>query len=72
MNFDAKVNYYKALGLKDYSCEKDIKKAFYDIAKKCHPDSSNDCARHIARSNEERFKEASNAYEVLSNANSKQ
>lgn len=53
-------DYYKALGLKDDATEKDITKAYRKLAKENHPDS------HPGR--EDRFKEISAAYSVLSDA----
>lgn len=53
-------DYYKALGVKEGATEKDITKAYRKLAKENHPDS------HPGR--EERFKEISGAYAVLSDA----
>lgn len=66
LGFDPNVNYYQKLGLTDKATDIEIKKAFYSLAKKYHPDSHQDAK--LAASNEERFKEASNAYEVLSDS----
>lgn len=62
--FDPRINYYSILGLKDSASECDIKKAFYTLAKKYHPDAHNNDEK-LAKSNEEKFKEVSSAYEVL-------
>ena len=51
-------DYYKILGVGEISTEKDITKAYRKLAKENHPDS------HPGR--EERFKEISGAYSVLS------
>ena len=68
LGFDPKVNYYKILDVTETASEHDIKKSFYLLAKKYHPDSSiqegHDKKQQLK--NEERFKEISNAYEVLS------
>ena len=55
-------DYYKILGVSEDSSEAEIKKAFRKIARDSHPDRNpGDAAA------EERFKEAGEAYEVLSN-----
>src|SRR5687767_150971 len=52
---------YEVLGVKRESSQADIKKAYYRLAKQYHPDHNpNDKAA------EEKFKEASNAYQILS------
>mmetsp|Transcript_58554 Transcript_58554/g.66772 ORF Transcript_58554/g.66772 Transcript_58554/m.66772 type:complete len:297 (-) Transcript_58554:101-991(-) len=51
---------YKLLGVKKEADTGAIKKAFYKKAKQYHPDSGS--------GNEEKFKEVSNAYEILSDA----
>jgi curved DNA-binding protein len=56
-----KRDYYDVLGVKRDSSEKDIRQAYRKLARKHHPDvNPND------KASEERFKEASEAYEVLS------
>ena len=57
-DFDMKLDYYLKLGLTKSATESEIKRAFYALAKKYHPDIDN--------SNEEKFKDISNAYDVLS------
>ena len=59
--FDVNIDYYKALGLKNTASSADIKKKFYVLAKKHHPDAVGDCPI-----NEEKFKKITAAYEVLS------
>lgn len=39
IGFDPSVNYYQKLGLTDKATDTEIKKAFYSLAKKYHPDS---------------------------------
>ncbi len=59
----AKRDYYEVLGVARDAAEADIKKAYRRVAMKYHPDRNpGDAAA------EEKFKEASEAYEVLSNA----
>lgn len=55
-------DFYKILGVSDNASEADIKKAYRELAKKHHPDKHPNDTR-----NEERFKEISEAYNVLSN-----
>ena len=59
----AKRDYYEVLGVKRDAEEADIKKAYRRIAMKFHPDRNSD-----DKDAEEKFKEASEAYEVLSDA----
>ena len=61
-----KRDYYEVLGVPKTADEATIKKAYREIAKKNHPDinPSPEAA--------ERFKEASEAYEVLSDAEKRQ
>src|SRR5688572_11878546 len=56
-----KQDYYEALGVKRDASEKEIRQAYRRLARQYHPDvSPND------KTAEERFKEISEAYEVLS------
>lgn len=57
----AKRDYYEILGVKRDAAEADIKKAYRRIAMKYHPDRNPD-----DKDAEEKFKEASEAYEILS------
>ena len=59
----AKRDYYEILGVDRGASEADIKKSYRRVAMKNHPDRNSD--DHDA---EDKFKEASEAYEVLSNA----
>ena len=57
----AKRDYYEVLGVDKATSKDDIKKAYRKLAKKYHPDANKD----DPDSAEERFKELSEAYEVL-------
>ena len=54
-------DYYKILGVDKKADEASIKKAYRKLAKKYHPDTNPD-----NKAAEEKFKEVSEAYEVLS------
>jgi len=57
----SKRDYYEVLGVAKDADEKDIKKAYRRVAMKHHPDRNPDDATAEAK-----FKEASEAYEILS------
>ena len=59
----AKRDYYDVLGVSKNADNKEIKKAYRKIAIKFHPDKNPD-----NKQAEENFKEAAEAYEVLSNS----
>lgn len=61
MNFK---DYYKILGVKKDAGEEDIKKVYRSLAKKWHPDKNPGDKKA-----EEKFKEISEAYDVLSDVN---
>lgn len=63
----AKRDYYEILGVARNASDEDIKKAYRKLAIKYHPDKNPD-----DKQAEEKFKEAAEAYEVLSNAEKKQ
>jgi len=54
-------DYYSILGVSKNANQKDIKKAYYQLAKKYHPDSNKDDPHAMKK-----FQEVSEAYEVLS------
>ncbi|XP_023036995.1 protein tumorous imaginal discs, mitochondrial isoform X1 [Drosophila willistoni] len=54
-------DYYSALGVAKNASAKDIKKAYYQLAKKYHPDTNKDDP-----DSSRKFQEVSEAYEVLS------
>ncbi|KAN0063186.1 mdj1 protein precursor [Thecaphora frezii] len=51
---------YATLGVKKDATAKDIKRAYYDLAKKYHPDTNKE------KNSKERFVEIQNAYDILS------
>lgn len=59
----SKRDYYEVLGVERDVSEKDLKKAYRRVAMKYHPDRNPDDAEA-----EEKFKEANEAYEILSDA----
>ncbi|WP_196590097.1 molecular chaperone DnaJ [Pectinatus frisingensis] len=59
-----KRDYYEVLGVPKNATEVDIKKAFRKLARKYHPDLNKDNPKEA----EEKFKEANEAYEVLSDS----
>jgi molecular chaperone DnaJ len=63
----SKRDYYEILGLSKGAGEEDIKKAYRKLAIKYHPDKNPD-----DKSAEDKFKEAAEAYEVLSNPEKRQ
>ena len=60
----AKRDYYEVLGVERDASAEDIKKAYRALALKYHPDRNPD----DKETDEERFKEASEAYQGLSDA----
>lgn len=60
-------NYYEILGIPKNSSQKDIKKAYYEKAKKYHPDANKSDPKSASK-----FQEVSEAYEVLSDPSKRQ
>lgn len=60
-------DYYQVLGVAKTADEKEIKRAYRNLALKYHPDKNPD-----NKQAEEKFKEINEAYEVLSNADNRQ
>ena len=63
----SKRDFYDILGVNKSSSQAEIKKAYRKVAIKYHPDKNPD-----NKSAEEKFKEAAEAYEVLSNPEKKE
>lgn len=60
---DPRKDYYKVLGVSENASQDEIKKAYRKLAKEYHPD------KHAGDKNaEERFKDISDAYSILGNA----
>ena len=60
-DYDPSKDYYKILGISQSADEKEIKKAYYQLAKQYHPDLNKG-------QTSEKFKEINSAYEVLSDS----
>jgi len=56
--FDASKDYYNILGVPKDTSDSQIKRSYYNLAKQYHPD--------VSKGNESKFKDISEAYEVLS------
>jgi molecular chaperone DnaJ len=63
IDFDPGVDYYRALGVTEKATADEIKKAYRKLAKANHPDSTGG-----DKKKESRFKDISNAYDVLGDA----
>src|SRR5215218_6900715 len=63
IDFDPKVDYYKSLGVGPKATADEIKRAYRNLAKQYHPDSTGG-----DKVKESRFKDISNAYDVLGDA----
>lgn len=63
IDFDPNVDYYKSLGVAEKATAEEIKRAYRKLAKQYHPDSTGG-----DKAKESRFKDISNAYDVLGDA----
>jgi DnaJ-class molecular chaperone len=66
IDFDPNLDFYKALGVPEKATADEIKKQYRKLAKQYHPDSTGG-----DKAKETRFKEISNAYDVLGDAKKK-
>ena len=66
-----KRDYYEILGLQRGASTDDIKSAYRKLALKWHPDRWIDGSESEKKTAEEKFKEASEAYSVLSDPDKK-
>ena len=67
----AKRDYYEVLGVGRDASASDIKKAYRKLAIQYHPDKQHDKSDAEKKEAEEKFKEAAEAYSVLSDADKK-
>ena len=70
--FMAKRDYYEVLGVDKNASAADIKKAYRKIAIKYHPDRQGDKSEAEKKEAEDKFKEAAEAYSVLSDEKKRQ
>lgn len=73
LGFDPNKDYYSVLGLTSSAQKKDIKSAFAKMAKLHHPDKNNGTfeLRLITLGDDKKFKEITEAYEVLNSKTKK-
>ena len=64
--FDAKVDYYKKLGLDQFASSNEIKRAYMRLSLQFHPDKQVGKAEAEVKAALDRFKDLTQAYEILS------
>ena len=62
-----RLDYYRLLGVKPTDSPKQVKRAFYAIAAKLHPDRNRDAEEKVHKALYDIFKRINEAYRVLSN-----
>ena len=62
-----KRDYYEVLGVQKNATDDELKKAYRKLAIKYHPDRQQGKSDEEKKAAEEKFKEAAEAYDVLSN-----
>lgn len=67
-----KKNYYEVLGVKKDASIVEIKKAYREMAKKYHPDKLINKSETLRNEAESKFKECSEAYNILKDVNEKE
>jgi DnaJ-class molecular chaperone len=67
LDFDPRIDYYKALGIETTSNSDDIKRSYRKLAKQLHPDATGG-----DKTKESRFRVVQTAYDVLGDAKKKQ
>lgn len=60
------MDHYKSLGVQRNASKEDIKKAFRKLALQFHPDKHTDSPEHVKANATFKFKQLSEAYEILS------
>jgi tetratricopeptide (TPR) repeat protein len=69
---EAKVCPWSVLGLKPFSSQKQVKEAFYSMARKYHPDKHTEACSQIQRVMDHKFKEVNRAYERITHSRTQQ
>lgn len=67
-----RLDYYRLLGVQQQSGVSAIRKAFFAIAAKFHPDRNRDAADHVQKALYDIFKRLNEAYRILCNAQQRQ
>ena len=67
-----RLDYYRLLGVNQQSGVSDIRKAFFAIAAKFHPDRNRDADENVQKALYDIFKRLNEAYRILCNAEQRQ